>query len=565
MIVYGSPQRTVATSEALTAVRSLAQQAQAEPSAEGMRRLLLALGELAQGVADAPDPNPATVQCLHDALLLVGTAHYWQQEPTLPEAMQALQAALDGAIVEVATLTNLPLPPQITIHQPEGFAFYGLYPEQYFYAVQASPLWQIDPARRIGVIGIRSIGTALAGALGGALAARGAAVRVTSVRPTGHPFARELVPDAELLQWITEGTFAAYAVVDEGPGLSGSSFATVGRALLDAGVAGDAIYFFPAHGHGPGSAAGPAVHAVWDAVRVCPPPAVDLPFSLPDWPTAWRGSRRPLAHASSWGAVPPFERPAWVLEATTNQPATLLSFAGLGAYGDIARMRAEATAQAGYASPATGWSHGWLATAWPDSPPQIPADFNDLAMQYLVGYVAQIMGTYGEQGTAEETLDTLQEMFYWNTWEALGEPAAAATRRYAEPDWRTALAAAPLIAPPPGLRPDEWHIAPEGTPRLALPLGRLHGHPLPTRADPAWTLAAIVANFALDSIAEEAFCAAYVAAGGVLPSPERRRFYRLAYAAFLAGRSKLEAEAGGDWAAYGMACDRLRTALADEG
>jgi len=362
MIVYGNPQHTVPTTEALAAVRSLAQCAQAEPHADTTRRLLLALGELAQGVADAPDPAPVTVQGLHAALLLVGTALYKQQEPEPPGAAWTAQMQLNKAGEAVEAVAGLPLPPQITIHQPEGFAFYGLYPEQYFYAVQASPLWQMDPALAICVIGIRSIGTALAGAVGGALAARGATVHVTSVRPSGHPFARELVLDGELLRGIAASAFTAYVVVDEGPGLSGSSFAAVGRALLDAGVAGAAILFLPAHRHGPGSAAGPTVRAVWDAVRVGPPPAVDLPFSLSDWPAAWRGPSRPLAHAPGWGAAPPFERPAWILEATADRSATLLSFAGLGAYGETAQRRAAATVQAGYAPPATGWSHGWRAT-----------------------------------------------------------------------------------------------------------------------------------------------------------------------------------------------------------
>jgi len=209
MIVYGSPQRTVATSAALAAVYHLAQRAPTEPHADTTRRLLLALGELAQGVADAPDPAPVTVQGLHAALLLVGTALYEQQEPESPGATHA---QLNRAFAAVAALTTLPVPPQITIHQPEGFAFYGLYPERYFHAVQAGPLWQMDPALAVCVIGIRSIGTALAAAVGGALAARGATVHVTSVRPSGHPFARELVLDGELLRGIAASAFTAYVV-----------------------------------------------------------------------------------------------------------------------------------------------------------------------------------------------------------------------------------------------------------------------------------------------------------------------------------------------------------------
>ena len=563
MIVYGSPQYTVSTGAALAVVRRLAQRAATELQADRTRHLLVALGALAQGIADAPDAAPATVECLHEALLLVGGALYHPQQPA-DQAAPAARAQLNTVVVAIQQLAALPLPAQVTIYQPEGFAFYGLYPEQYFQAVADSPLGQHRAQAQILVLGIRSIGTAVAGAVGGALAAHGAPVRVTSVRPTGHPFARELTLDAELKRQISGGLFSAYAVVDEGPGLSGSSFAAVGQALLSAGVAGEAIYFFPAHGHGPGSVTNPTVRAVWDTVRVCPPPASDLPFSLPDWPSAWRGPRLPLAHAPGWGAVPPFERPVWVLAATADRVATLLSFAGLGGYGDTAQQRATATVRAGYAPPISGWSHGWLATPWPERPPLTPCAFNAAALQQLAQYIAQAMVIYSEPGTAEATLGPLLEMLYWNTWEALGEPAAAVTRRYAEPAWRAVLADAPLIEPPPGLRPDEWHLAADGSLQLALPLGRLHGHPLPAHADPAWALAAVTANFALDGVAVATFDAAYVAAGGVVPAPARRRFYRLAYAAFQAGRSKLEAEGGGDWVAYGAACEQLQRALAAE-
>ena len=79
--------------------------------------------------------------------------------------------------------------------------------------------------RRIVVIGLRSIGTALAATVAGALAHPVAAI---TVRPHGHPFEREIAVTDEFATVLAEPT-ARYVVVDEGPGLSGSSVAAAIR------------------------------------------------------------------------------------------------------------------------------------------------------------------------------------------------------------------------------------------------------------------------------------------------------------------------------------------------
>src|SRR5262249_23010430 len=70
-----------------------------------------------------------------------------------------------------------------------------------------------------------------------------------TVRPTGHPYNRR----TELLwnqpqfvqEWARER--AAFLVVDEGPGLSGSSFLSVAEALERTGVAPDQIFLVCSH------------------------------------------------------------------------------------------------------------------------------------------------------------------------------------------------------------------------------------------------------------------------------------------------------------------------------
>jgi len=577
MIVYGSPRREVASAALLAEVRRLAATARATPVAEATRTLLVALGELEQGVLDAA-PLAATEPPAHRELRLAaqaaGSALYLQQAATLlhtpePDAPARIAAALREVAARLAGIAPDALPARLTVHLAEGFAFYNLYPEQYLLALRASPLWQAPPDTPVIVAGIRSIGTTLAAVMAGALAARQGLVQSFTVRPGGPPYCR-VVTLAPWQQAIlaAAGPFARYLAVDEGPGLSGSSLAAMGQAFRDSGVPPDRIHFFPAHSAGPGSAASATVRALWAQVSVhTAPPAPALPFDLPDWPVAWPALPRYPASAGQ-PPVPLFERPAWVLPGAGDGQGTLLSFAGLGPQGATLVARVGALADAGFAPAPAGWRHGYLAT--PILPvPQWGAGPVDSALLGRLGaYVARAATIYRDAGDPGAALDELLEMVYWNTWEALGERAAEQTRRYATPAWRAALTAAPLIAPPPGLRPDEWGRAAPGLPMLALPLGRLHGHPLPARADLAWSLAALSHNFALDPPAEAALLAAYEKAGGVPLSRARQHFYHLAHAAFAAGLAKLAAEAapseGHGWADYAAAVERLRAALADD-
>jgi hypothetical protein len=394
-------------------------------------------------------------------------------------------------------------------------------------------------------------------------------VQSFTVRPGGHPYRRTVA----LAPWqqailAAAGPFARCLAVDEGPGLSGSSLAAVGQAFRDSGVPPDRIHFFPAHDAGPGSAASDTLRALWAQVLVhTAPPAPVLPFDLPDWPVAWRGRPRHLAGAAL-PPVPLFEQPAWMLPEQDDRPGLLLSFAGLGSHGAILVARVGKLADAGFAPAPAGWSHGYLATPVPPVQQWGAGPVDSALLGRLGAYLACAAPVYHDPGDPGAALDELLEMVSWNTWEALGEPAAERTRRYGTPTWRAALTAAPLVTPPPGLRPDDWGHAAPGLPVLALPLGRLNGHPLPARADFAWSLAALSHNFALDPSAEAALLAAYRNAGGAPLSHARRHFYRVAYAAFVAGHAKLSAQAApaedDGRAGYAKDVERLRAALSDD-
>ena len=191
-------------------------------------------GELAQGVADAAftergqdGRTPAQDAAMGFLLDLAGLVRLSWDSGFRRIAPLRAAAALRGAR----------LPDRIRVKRPEGYTFYTLYPEAYREAARG-----LAP-ERLRVVGLRSIGTGLAAMVA---AAAGAPAPVT-LRPVGHPFRRELALADSLRSELTADPAARFAIVDEGPGLSGSSFGAVADFLEDHGVAPERIRFFPGH------------------------------------------------------------------------------------------------------------------------------------------------------------------------------------------------------------------------------------------------------------------------------------------------------------------------------
>ncbi len=179
----------------------------------------------------------------------------------------AAQNARTRLVERLRQLATSPTTGPATFRVPEGFAWYALYPEAY---AQTADAWAAEQqnrnAARLLVIGLRSIGTALGAVVAEALRRREKQVLRLSPRPSGHPFAREVsLGDAEFC-------CDAALIVDEGPGLSGSSMAAAAEALAQRGFPSDRIFFLPGHANGPGNAGGAQTARWWtpDRVRVTP-------------------------------------------------------------------------------------------------------------------------------------------------------------------------------------------------------------------------------------------------------------------------------------------------------
>src|SRR4051812_2031524 len=187
MLVYGDQTRTENPRDAISslgeALRRLARMPAGVERHTALVAALIDAGELAQGLADAQfaDLGHDARSDLMDAAmaLMMGIAccvgQSWRSGfarlGVLPEA-------------SIRSLAALPLPDAITTKTAEGFSIYGLYPETYLEAAGA-----MDAGRRpTRVIGLRSVGAPLAAVVAAGLGVRSA----VTLRPTGHPFYREV-------------------------------------------------------------------------------------------------------------------------------------------------------------------------------------------------------------------------------------------------------------------------------------------------------------------------------------------------------------------------------------
>ncbi len=262
MLVYGHLEyrERLSSFRAHLAIRAVRTQ---PDDLEQLRTLLVQIGQLEQAVEDFESgrhPGERTLAAKARELTDLAAAAFlgvWRETcqvgfgPT-----HEFKAAL-GKLTSCLSAFHLTSDPLLTIRIPEGFEFYALFPEQY---CEAALHWLRDHSaanpRRAAVVGVRSIGTTLSALVAGVLRSVGWQVERCTVRPEGHPFTRTVG-----LKEIRLSGSGQALVVDEGPGLSGSSMAATAEALARVGFRN--LSFFPGHAGEPGNAASAEVRRWW--------------------------------------------------------------------------------------------------------------------------------------------------------------------------------------------------------------------------------------------------------------------------------------------------------------
>ncbi len=599
MIVYGDPQYEESL---VTLVQQLGQRIASLLEGSGdkgggerlqhLRDALVLAGQLEQAAYDAFDaPRQQDYNTsLHEVTAQVGMAFYstWAGQNGLDPGSIDPGENLSRALAYLGA-GGVPPDTRVTVKVPEGFAFYTLYPEQY---CAAALRWLVDhpilERKSVVVVGVRSIGTTLAAAVSATLRAHGWDVSSLTVRPTGHPFQREAYVSPEQVAGAEWGL-----VVDEGPGLSGSSMAAVGQALVRAGLPREKISLLPAHGNEPGNAASEEVRAWWSGTPRYVVPLEEMRFgglalaeALGVWLTSrdesdpviqvedvsggqWR--RLLYRNSSTWPHVcAPFERTKYLCT-TRSGRRVLFKFEGLcGAPGDVATTAelvesrlAEGSAQGWTAEP-LGVVNGFIATLWVEGTPLGPEDCSPDLLRHMGQYIVAVAGPQLNVAQYEASTRRLAEMLYWNTWEALGEEVAERTRHGVDD-----LRASGYSSGSYGdgrMAPHEWIRSHDGRLVKADSAGHAWDHTCIGTQPVAWDIAGAMVEWGLDEEGSRTLLQAFYSAGGDAIPPSALAFYRMAYAAFRAGQCHMcanmavhdPAEQARLWAAY----DRYKEQLA---
>jgi hypothetical protein len=531
MQVYGDRARRVSPRQRLRELTaSLRATESASPGRERhdllMRAFLQAAG-LAQGLADAafeaagsdgPDPAQDAAMALLGALARKLATSAWSDFAAIGPPSSA----------ELMSLALAPLPDEIEVRTPEGYAFYALYPEAYLKAAAERP-WSAPPL----VVGVRSIGAGLAALV----AAVTSASQTVTVRPVGHPFRRELRLSAELERRLAahEGPFA---VADEGPGLSGSSFAAVAEALARLGVEPDRIVYLPSHEGEPGPQATPERRARWRRTERRP---ATLDALIAEEPlAAWfedvtgpigriedlSGGRWADERPDAPAIQPALERRKFRLASETG--LWLAKFAGLGEIGEAKLARARTLARAGVSPEPLALRHGFLIERWvPGAPgPQVE---RAAMVEHLGRYQAYRALAFPAEPEDGAGLAELAAMARTNVAELLGEAAA------------DALPQPPRDSPTSPIHVDgrlhrwEWLTTPDGRLIKTDALDHSAAHDLVGCQDVAWDIAGAQVELDLAPAETRRLCDLVAEIRGQPVDEALLAFHLAAYPAFQAG------------------------------
>lgn len=528
MLVYGERVRRETPEAMLARVEDLLTDVDAEPlwilRHERRVAALVEAGRLAQGLADA-----AFAERGLDAPSSPADAAMGLTGAIAAEVMAGLAASSSAPCARdwerwVAAIRASAAGTPVEAKAPEGYAYYALYPETYGLAARTTR-FQAPPA----VLGLRSIGTSLAAMVGAAANGRS----LITTRPCGHPFARELKLSAELQGVIGGGDVA---LVDEGPGMSGSSFGAAGDLLDRIGVPAERRWFFPSHLGDLGPKACERHRRRWAAAQkrlvgfedfVTPQVAswfedlVGEPLSpLEDLSGgAWRKAlhvRAPV-HAAQ-------ERRKYLLR--TKKGEFLLKFSGLGAGSSNKFARAQALHAAGFTPEPLALRHGFLLQRWTGQARVLGPGDREPLLEVLGRYLAFRATRFPAAPEDGAAPGELVDMAAYNAGQLLGPTASDAVRARLEPLLSASLRPARIDG---RMHAWEWLVLPDGRILKADALDHDDAHDLVGCQDIGWDIAGARVELGLTRQEAGRLCARAEADEALLDG------FEIAYLAFQAG------------------------------
>jgi hypothetical protein len=381
---------------------------------------------------------------------------------------------------------------------------------------------------RVCVLGIRSIGVTLGAVAGAALALRGIPCRRIGVRPTGHPYDRRLEITPRLRRWVVLAGDAEFLVVDEGPGISGSSFLAVAEALEGCGVAGSRIHMIGSREVDPATLRAADACRRWGryhyhVIQGAPlePPGAGVNLSGGVW--------RSYFHCAE-DAMPAVWAPLEPARFLARDEQSIFRFEGLGHYGEAVGARAALLADSGIAPHYLGNRGGFGEYALVPGRMLALGDFSPELLDKMAGYLALRTTAFT---SAEEQTPELDTMLRWNWQNEFGEELGREESR---------MNTERVVVCDGRMLPHEWLRSERG--ELLKLDASSHGdnHFFPGPCDIAWDVAGTIIEWELQGEARDYFVGEYTRRSGDAIS-ERLGPYLLAYTAFRMGLSRMAAAA----------------------
>jgi hypothetical protein len=503
LLVFRGDRRRASGKDMKAALIARLEQVRSPLSNRTLVGALLLAGEFECGVADAYPEAAQSCERLTDGIadaLLAGERtsssnpasnldfqksefHSLSIGPTISESL--INAARALTTVE-----------QLSISTPEGFAYYALHPLAY-----ADAMRQIPASEHLLIVGIRSIGTTLSAVAAAAARARGILTERMTARPQGHPYNRtaEFTPEqmAEVSQAVSSG--ATFVVVDEGPGLSGSSFLAVAEALERTGASTEKIILISSHEPDINTLCADNAARRWQRFRCIPAGGeARRPTEAVDFIDGGQWRSRVFANKSEWPATwTNFERLKY-LSLSQKGEQRLFKFAGLGHYGDVVLEREKKVAAAGFGLVPREESDGFVSYSWMYGRTLTARDLSRETLVRLAEYCA-----FRQRAFAVEVfhLNALQHMAEHNLRELGFElPVDLRLER-------------PVIADGK-MQPHEWLLTIEG--KLLKTDSGSHGddHFFPGPTDIAWDLAGAIVEWQMSEQQTTEFLNFYYRASG---------------------------------------------------
>lgn len=466
------------------------------PARDSVVEALLRAGELECAVEDDAPENErdATLAGVTDELALA----------LIENRKTAVQSSLRRK------LESLAVPSHLSLSTPEGFCYYALHPLDYAKVLTEAGMTPACAA----VVGIRSIGTTLSAVVSAWFHSRRITSSRITVRPEGHPFDRTLDFSAVQQHWIAANLRrkATFFVVDEGPGLSGSSFLATAEALARHGVPERSIFLLPSSVPNLGKLFAPNAAARWSRFQMLPPKSAELrPSDAAVFIGAGEWRKHVFRFPEQWPPVWPWTERQKYLSADGR---LLYRFDGLGHYGNEVRARTQLLHDHGWGPEAVSAGDGFTRSPWlTGSMPEPPEPW---MLRELASYCAFRVMHFPAPHAATAGLE---EMTRINLHRAVHHFA---------PDFRLPLER-PVIADG-RMMPFAWRI--NGR-RLQKTDAAAHGddHFYPGPTDIAWDLAGAIVEWNLNPEASAAFSCEYTRQSGDDPEP-RLHAYQVAYCAF---------------------------------